>query len=124
VFLALLALGAVGHALATAVHRRRLDTAVLRTLGMTRPQVRAMIAAQATTLAVVAVVLGVPLGLILGRRLWHIVANNTPVQYVPPFTPLVLVFVIALSVLAVNILAAYPAHRAVRQRISTLLRSE
>jgi hypothetical protein len=123
-FLALLAVGAVGHALAAAVHRRRRDTAVLRTLGMTGHQVRAMFASQATTLAVVALVLGIPLGLVVGRRLWHIVADNTPLLYVPPFTPLVIVLVIPLSILAVNVLAAYPAHHAVHQRISTLLRTE
>lgn len=41
-FLAVLALGTVGHALATAVRRRRHDVAVLRAVGMTRTQTRGL----------------------------------------------------------------------------------
>lgn len=123
-FLALLAIGAVGHALATAVHRRRHDMAVLRALGLTHPQVRATVAWQATTLAIVGLVFGIPLGLALARTLWRIVAERTPVQYVPPLAVLVLILVVPLSVLTANILAAYPGHRAVRQRIGTVLRAE
>jgi ABC-type lipoprotein release transport system permease subunit len=124
VFLALLAIGAVGHALATAVYRRRHDIAVLRALGLTRPQVRATVAWQATTLAVVGLIFGIPLGLALARTLWRVVAERTPVQYVPPLALIAVLLVIPLSLLAANILAAYPGHRAVRQRISTVLRAE
>jgi hypothetical protein len=124
IFLALLAIGAVGHALATAVYRRRHDIAVLRALGLTRPQVRATVAWQATTLAIVGLVFGIPLGLALARTLWRVVAERTPVQYVPPLALIAMLSVIPLSLLAVNILAAYPGHRAVRQRISTVLRAE
>ncbi len=116
--------GAVGHALATAVYRRRHDIAVLRALGLTRPQVRATVAWQATTLAIVGLVFGIPLGLALARTLWRVVAERTPVQYVPPLALIAMLLVIPLSLLAVNILAAYPGHRAVRQRISTVLRAE
>jgi hypothetical protein len=124
IFLALLAVGAVGHALATAVYRRRHDIAVLRALGLTRPQVRATVAWQATTLAIVGLVFGIPLGLALARTLWRVVAERTPVQYVPPLALIAMLLVIPLSLLTVNILAAYPGHRAVRQRISTVLRAE
>jgi ABC-type lipoprotein release transport system permease subunit len=124
IFLALLAIGAVGHALATAVYRRRHDIAVLRALGLTRPQVRATVAWQATTLAVVGLIFGIPLGLALARTLWRVVAERTPVQYVPPLALIAVLLVVPLSLLAVNLLAAYPGHRAVRQRISTVLRAE
>ena len=123
-FLALLAIGAVGHALATAVHRRRHDMAVLRALGLTRPQVRATVAWQATTLAIVGLVFGIPLGVALARTLWRVVAEQTPVQYVPPLAVLVLLLIGPVSVLVVNTLAAYPGHRAVRRRIGTVLRAE
>ncbi len=124
VFLALLAIGAVGHALATAVHRRRHDMAVLRALGLTRPQVRATVAWQATTLAAVGLVFGVPLGIALARTLWRVVAERTPVQYVPPLAVLVLLLVAPVAVIVANVLAAYPGHRAVRQRIGAVLRAE
>ncbi|MGB9376329.1 MAG: FtsX-like permease family protein [Mycobacteriales bacterium] len=123
-FLALLAVGAVGHALATAVRRRQHDVAVLRALGLTRPQVRGTVAWQATTLAIVGLLFGIPLGVALARTMWRVVAERTPVQYVPPIAILVLLLVGPLSVLVVNLLAAYPGHRAVRLRIGTVLRAE
>jgi FtsX-like permease family protein len=123
-FLALLAIGAIGHALATAVYRRRHDIAVLRALGLTSPQVRATVAWQATTLAVVGLVFGIPLGLALARTLWRVVAERTPVVYVPPLALVAVFLVVPISLLVVNLLAAYPGHRAVGQRISTVLRAE
>lgn len=123
-FLALLAIGAVGHTLATAVHRRRHDMAVLRALGLTPGQVRTTVAWQATTLAVVGLILGIPLGIALARTVWRLVAERTPVQYVPPVAVLVLLVVAPIAVLLANMLAAYPSHRAVRQRISAVLRAE
>ena len=51
-FLALLAVGAVGHALAIAVCRRQHELAVLRALGMTQRRARAVVATQASVLAV------------------------------------------------------------------------
>ncbi|MDT4894684.1 MAG: putative transport system permease protein, partial [Pseudonocardiales bacterium] len=71
-FLALLAVGAVGHALATAVRRRSHDLAVLRALGMTQWQCRWVVLTQATVLAVVGLVAGVPIGLALGRTIWRV----------------------------------------------------
>ncbi|MDX6319448.1 MAG: putative transport system permease protein [Nocardioidaceae bacterium] len=124
VFLALLAIGAIGHALATAVYRRRHDIAVLRALGLTSPQVRATVAWQATTLAMVGLVFGIPLGLALARTLWRVVAERTPVVYVPPLALVAVFLVVPISLVVVNLLAAYPGHRAVGQRISTVLRAE
>jgi hypothetical protein len=124
IFLALLAIGAVGHALATAVYRRRHDIAVLRALGLTRPQVRATIAWQATTLAIVGLLFGIPLGLAVARTLWRVVAERTPVVYVPPLALLAVFLVVPLALLVANVLAAYPGHRAVSQRISSVLRAE
>ena len=93
VFLLLLALGAVGHALATAVRRRRVDVAVLRALGMTRGQARGVVVTQASLLAAVGLLFGVPLGVALGRTVWRAVADYTPLQYVPPLALLALLLV-------------------------------
>ena len=70
-FLALLAIGAVGHALSIAVRRRRHELAVLRALGLTRRQSRLVIATQASLLAVIGLAFGIPLGVALGRTLWR-----------------------------------------------------
>lgn len=123
-FLALLAVGAVGHALATAVRRRRHDVAVLRALGMTRWQARGTVVTQATLLAAVGLLFGVPLGLALGRVLWRLVADITPLQYVAPVAFLVLVLVVPLVVVIANALAAWPGRQIARMRIGHVLRAE
>jgi hypothetical protein len=123
-FLALLAVGAVGHALATAVRRRRHDVAVLRALGMTRWQARWAVVTQATLLAVVGLAFGVPLGIALGRTLWRLLADIMPLAYVPPLALLALLLAAPLALLLANALAAWPGHTATRFRIGHVLRAE
>jgi hypothetical protein len=123
-FLAILAIGAVGHALATAVRRRSHDLAVLRALGMTQWQCRWVVVTQATVLAVIGLLFGVPVGLALGRMVWRAVADYTPLQYVPPFAIWVMLFVGPAALVVANLLAAWPGRRAARLRIANILRAE
>ncbi|TDD71948.1 ABC transporter permease [Jiangella aurantiaca] len=123
-FLAVLALGAVGHALATAVRRRRHEMAVLRAVGMTRPQSRAVVATQASVLALAGLVAGVPLGVALGRVVWRYVAETTPLFYVPPVAATALALVVPAALVAANLLAAWPSHRAASMRVGSVLRAE
>ncbi|HEX3815461.1 MAG TPA: FtsX-like permease family protein [Mycobacteriales bacterium] len=123
-FLLLLAVGAVGHALATAVRRRRHDMAVLRALGMTRWQSRAVVITQASILALVGLAFGVPIGIALARTLWRQVANNTPLLYHPPLAVWALLLVAPLALLIANLLAAWPGQRAARLQVGQTLRAE
>ena len=123
-FLALLAVGAVGHALASAVQRRRHDIAVLRALGVTRRQSRWMVVTQATCLALFGLVVGIPAGLAVGRTLWRIVADSTPLAYQTPVAVLLLTLVVPAALLIVNLLAAWPSQRAASIRIGHVLRAE
>jgi FtsX-like permease family len=123
-FLVLLALGAVGHALATAVQRRRGELAVLRALGMTRLQSRLVVITQASVLAAVGLAVGVPLGFALGRFVWRLVAQSTPMAYHPPLAFWALVLIGPLALLAANLLAAWPGQRAARLRSAQILRAE
>jgi hypothetical protein len=123
-FLALLAVGAVGHALAIAVRRRRHELAVLRALGLTRRQARAVVATQASVLAVIGLVFGVPLGLALGRTTWRVVADGTPVAYHPPLAVWALLLIDPLALLAANLLAAWPGQRAAMLSSAQILRAE
>ena len=123
-FLALLAAGAVGHALATAVRRRRHELGVLRALGLTRPQSWLVVITQASLLALIGLVFGVPLGLALGRRLWHQVAETTPLAYHPPLAVWALVLIVPAGLLAANLLAVWPGHRAAGLRSGQVLRTE
>lgn len=123
-FLVLLALGAVGHALATAVRRRAADLAVLRALGLTPTQSRGVVVVQACVLALFGLALGVPIGVALGRTAWRWIAEFTPVQYLPPTPVIVLLLVAPGALLLVNLLAAWPARRAARTRVALVLRAE
>ena len=53
------------------VRRRRQELALLKTLGMTRGQVRAVIAWQTTLTLTAAVIVGGPLGIVAGRWAWR-----------------------------------------------------
>jgi hypothetical protein len=123
-FLALLAIGAVGHALSIAVSRRRHDLAVLRALGMSRLQTRMVIATQASVLAVIGLAFGVPLGVALGRSIWRVVAGFTPLAYHPPLAVWALLLIGPVALLAANTLAAWPERQAARLRAGQVLRTE
>jgi len=123
-FLVLLAIGAVGHALATAVRRRRHELAVLRALGMTRMQARMVLVTQASVLALIGLAAGVPLGLALGRRIWLVVAESTPLAYHPPLAVWALLLIAPAGLLAANLVAAWPGHRAAGLRSGQVLRAE
>jgi hypothetical protein len=123
-FLAVLAVAALGHALVLAVGRRRQDFAVLKALGFRPTQNGACIAWQATTVAVVGLVLGLPLGVVAGRLSWRWVADATPLLYVPPVAALAAVLAIPTWIAVANLTAVIPARRAAHLRTAEVLRSE
>ncbi len=123
-FLALLAVGAVGYALTTAVRRRGQELAVLRALGLTSRQVRLVIITQGTLLAVAGLAAGIPLGLVVGRLVWRIVAGFTPLAYQPPLAPWALILIAPATLLAAILLTVWPGWRAARLRASQVLRTE
>ena len=123
-FLALLGIAAVGHALATAVRRRRGDLAVLRAVGMTRTQSRGVVVAQASILAMIGLVFGIPLGIALGRTVWRYVADITPAYYVAPFALVAVALIVPFALLAANVMALRPSWRAANMHLGDELRSE
>ncbi|GAA1309806.1 hypothetical protein Psi02_41090 [Planotetraspora silvatica] len=123
-FLAVLAVGAVGHALATAVRRRRHEVAVLRALGMTRPQARWAVVTQATLLTLVGLAVGVPLGVAMGRTVWRLVADFMPLDYLVPVAFWALLLIAPVALLLANLLAAWPGRIAAGLRIGHVLRTE
>jgi hypothetical protein len=122
--LAVLGVGTVGHGLVSAVRRRRGDLAVLRALGLSGRQVRAVIRWQATTLAVVAVVFGVPLGILVGQLAWRWVASSLPLIYVPPLAVFATALIVPGTVVAVHAMAVWPARAAGRAKPARTLRAE
>jgi len=73
---------------------------------------------------VIGLAFGIPLGVALGRTLWRVVADLTPLQYVPPVAFWALVLIVPLALVSANLLAAFPGQRAARLRIGHVLRAE
>jgi hypothetical protein len=123
-FLAVMAVGAVGHALAVAVRRRRRELAVLRALGLTRVQSRGVVVIHGSVHAVIGLATGIPLGLVAGRLLWRVVADFTPLAYQPPLAFWALLAIGPATLLTAVLLALWPGHRAARLRPAQVLRAE
>ena len=122
--LATLALLAVGHALITAVRRRRRDLALLKTLGFNRHQVRATVAWQATTLGTVGLIVGIPIGILVGSIVWRLVANGVGVSTTAAIPTLAVLLTIPAVLAVVNLIAYLPARSAARTRPAVALRAE
>jgi ABC-type antimicrobial peptide transport system permease subunit len=122
--LGLLALATLASTVATSVRRRRRDLAVLKVLGFVRSQVRATVAWQSSTLALVAGLLGVPVGIAAGRVAWDVFADRLGVPP-RPVTPVVAIAVLVpLLLLLANVVAAVPGQVAARMRPAEALRTE
>jgi FtsX-like permease family len=124
VLICVLALIAVAHALITTARRRRHELAVLKAIGFTRGQVRATLAWEASTLAIVGIVFGVPAGVVVGRLAWSLVTHNLGVATTAALPALALVLVVPATLLLVNAVAYFPARTAARTRTSATLAAE
>jgi ABC-type lipoprotein release transport system permease subunit len=123
-FLGLLALAAVGHALATSVRRRRHDLGIVRSLGFVGRDVVRTLTAQSWTLAALGLVVGIPLGIAIGRVAWGVVAEGIGVRPDASTSLGVVAAVVVLSGLAAALLALLPGILAARQRAVDTLRVE
>jgi ABC-type lipoprotein release transport system permease subunit len=122
--LALLAVGMFAHVLATGVRRRRRDLALLKTLGLLRPQLLRVVSWQASALATLALLAGLPLGVAAGRWAWALFAGGlgVPAEAAIPAT---VILVIAVAVLlAANAVAFGPGRAAARPHPAEILRAE
>jgi hypothetical protein len=111
-------------ALLSSVRQRRHELALLKALGLTRRQVRATLAWQASSILLLAVLAGVPLGVAGGRWAWSSFASSlgvVPVTVIP--APALLAGALVLLI-AGNLLTALPATVAARTRPAALLRTE
>jgi len=106
------------------VRRRHRELALLKALGMTRRQVRAVIAWQTTLTLLIAVGIGGPLGIVGGRLAWRAFADSLGVVPIVQVPVAALVLGLAALVLAGNLLASLPAAVAARTRAGVSLRAE
>ena len=121
--LGIAALASLGLALATSVRRRRIDLAILKTLGFTRRQLAATVRWQAGATILAGLVVGVPSGVIFGHFLWRQFAQQLDVvpQLSTPFTTITAISIAAMIVGLVA--AAIPARLARRVKPARLLDS-
>lgn len=124
VFIALLAVAAVGHALAVSVRAHRREIGILRALGLIRGQVRRVVAAQAAVAVAVGLVVGVPLGLAAGRWSWTLIARGLGVLERPVVPWGAALATVATAMVAGYVVAALPARAAGRLRPAEMLRTE
>ena len=123
-FLLLLAVGAVAHALLTGARTRSHDLAVLRALGLTPGQAASCVTWQAAIIGVIALLVGVPLGVVVGRQVWHVLADSLSFVYVGPAAGMVLVVLVPAALAVLGVLALWPARHAARLRTADVLRTE
>lgn len=124
VFLGVLALATLGHALATGSRRRVREQATLRALGLTSRAGAAVVAVQAAVVAVLALGIGIPLGLLVGSRIWTSIAEHAHVVVRTVLPTGWVAMVVGATVVGVGLVAAVPVVRTRRIRPAQALRAE
>ena len=121
--LGIAAFASLAFALATSVRRRRIDFAVLKTLGFTRAQLGATVRWQAGSTMLVGLLIGVPAGVVGGGLMWRKFAEQLDVvpQVSTPFWTIAVIGTVAMIVALVA--AAIPARAARQVKPARLLRS-
>lgn len=120
----LIAAATLAHTVASSVRRRRVDIAILKTLGFVRGQIRAMVACQASVLIIAALILGVPAGIAIGRLTWLAFADRIGVVPAARSALWATLLVIAGAIVLANVIAAIPGRAAARVRPAAALRAE
>src|SRR5690606_17101770 len=104
----LISLLGIANTLSLSVHERTRESALLRALGLTRPQLRRMLSIEALVLGLIGAVIGVTLGLAFG---WAAVRALIPGAVFSASAPQIGLFVL-LSGLAGMLAAVLPGRRA------------
>jgi hypothetical protein len=122
--LALLGLGVLAHTVATSVRRRRLELAMLRSLGFVGRDLRASIRWSVLTLVGACVLIATPLGIAVGRSLWSTFADGLGVDSGPATPVGAIVVVVLLAVASGLVFSIVPARQATHLRAAEVLRAE
>jgi hypothetical protein len=124
VFLAGLGVLGLVHFLAVSVRRRRLDFAVLRSLGFVRRDIGWSVSCQAITVAVLGVVAGIPLGILIGRWAWLAAIRSAGMLDTPTIDVRWLLLVVVATIGGGALIGAVPGWFAGRRPPAEGLRSE
>jgi hypothetical protein len=122
--LGVMAAATLAHSLVTSVRRRRVDLAILKTLGFVRRQARATVAWQTSLMLVMALIIGIPTGLVAGRWAWHVFVEGLALVPDPRVSAAAVALIVPGALLLANIIAAVPARAAARTQPALVLRTE
>ncbi|WP_030455593.1 ABC transporter permease [Herbidospora cretacea] len=109
----LISLLGIANTLSLSVHERTRESALLRALGLTRPQLRGMLSIEALVLGLVGALVGVVIGVAFGWAALQTIPNET--VFIVPVGQVLLYLV--LSALAGVLAAVLPARRAANASI-------
>ncbi|MFD1936531.1 MULTISPECIES: ABC transporter permease [Nonomuraea] len=115
----LISLLGIANTLSLSVHERTRESALLRALGLTRPQLRRMLSVEALVLGLIGALVGVTLGIAFGWAAVRTMMDDSTLSV--PFGQIALF--VALSGLAGVLAAVLPARKAARASIVTSLAS-
>ena len=124
VLLGVLALMTMLHALYVSIRNRRVDVAIMKSLGANRRWITRVVHSQATLLTVVPLVIGLPLGVLAGARLFHTFVDRIGALPDPTIPTVALVAIAVGALVLANLAALLPARRARRLPTATLLHVE
>ncbi|GAB1820759.1 ABC transporter permease [Herbidospora sp. RD11066] len=109
----LISLLGIANTLSLSVHERTRESALLRALGLTRPQLRGMLSVEALVLGLIGALIGIVIGIAFGWAALQTIPNKT--VFSVPILQVLLYLV--LSALAGVLAAVLPARRAARASI-------
>jgi putative ABC transport system permease protein len=117
-----IALMGIANTLSLSIHERTRELGLLRAVGQTRAQTRAMVRWESVIVALFGTIGGVGLGLFLGWALVSALASDGFGSFAVPKTPLAVV--LALGALVGVLAAVRPAHRAARMDVLSAIATE
>jgi hypothetical protein len=123
-FLGVLALVTFGYALSLTTRRRRREAATLRALGFTARSGAAVVGVQSLAVFATALVIGVPVGLLLGTRIWTVIAENANVLVLVSVPSVAIIGFLGAMVVVAGVQTALPAWSTWHLRAGDALRAE
>jgi putative ABC transport system permease protein len=117
-----IALMGIANTLSLSIHERTRELGLLRAVGQTRRQTRAMVRGEAATVALFGTLGGLGFGLFLGWALVSALASEGFGSFAVPKLPLAVV--LALGALVGVLAAVRPAHRAARMNVLSAIATE
>jgi hypothetical protein len=124
IVLSLLGLGVLAHTIATSARHRRLELAMLRSLGFVGRELRRSVRWSVLAEVGLCVAVSTPLGIAAGRSLWNRFADGLGVDTAPVTPTASIVVAILVALVAGVLFAVIPARQATRLRPAAVLRAE